>query len=229
MHHNAQKILDELGANFSSKNLVNELSVAQQQIVEIAKALSVDAKIIIMDEPTASLTKSETEDLYKITEKVKERGGSIIFVSHKFEDIYRLADRVTVFRDARFINTWDIKDINEKELAVAMVGRDINQLYHKEYNPNVDNNKVALKVEDASCIGVFKDINFEIKYGEILGFTGLIGSGRTEIFQSILGINTLSSGTVYIDEKRVNINHPLDAFDLGVGYLPEDRHKQGTF
>lgn len=222
MHDEAEKLLKELGANFSPKVLMGSLSVAQQQIVEIAKALSTNAKIIIMDEPTAALTKRESEELYRITEQLKERGVSIIFVSHRMEDMYRLADRVTVLRDGKYIGTWGVDEISEENLIVAMVGREITQLFPKK------DSKIGeelLRVEGLSKVGYFKDISFTLHKGEIVGLTGLVGAGRSEVAQAVAGIIPFDKGKIYLEGKEVKINNPWDAIELGIGYLPEDREE----
>jgi rhamnose transport system ATP-binding protein len=224
MHEDAAKLLNELGANFDTKTKMGALSVAQQQMVEIAKALSTKANIIIMDEPTAALTKRESEELYRITEKLRDEGASIIFISHRFEDMYRLASRVTVFRDSKYIGNWDVDGISNEQLIVAMVGREITQLFPKK---NVKIGEEVFKVEGLSKTGFFADIDFSVKKGEILGFTGLVGAGRTEVFQSIFGVIPYDQGKVYLEGKEVNISTPLDAMNLGIGYLPEDRQKEG--
>lgn len=224
MHSEARKLLEELGANFDPKIQMGALSVAQQQIVEIAKALSTNAKIIIMDEPTAALTKRESEELYRIAEQLKSNGVSIIFISHRLEDIYKIASRVTVFRDARYIGTWDVDKISNDELIVAMVGREITQLFPKKETKIGDE---LLRVEGFGKAGYFADVSFTLHKGEILGLTGLIGAGRSEVCQSIFGILAHDKGKLYIEGKEVKIKNPLQAMDLGIGYLPEDRQKQG--
>jgi len=224
MHSEARELLKGLGANFDPRTQMGALSVAQQQIVEIAKALSTNAKIIIMDEPTAALTKRESEELYKITEQLRDKGVSIIFISHRFEDTYRLADRVTVFRDAKYIGTWEVKEISREGLIVAMVGREITQLFPKK---KAKIGEERLRVEGLGKIGFFADISFTLHKGEILGLTGLVGSGRSEVCQAIFGIMPYDEGKVYLEGKEVKIKSPLDAMKLGIGYLPEDRQKQG--
>lgn len=224
MHEEAQELLDELGADFDSEDKMSSLSVAQQQMVEIAKALSTDARIIIMDEPTASLTKSESEDLYKIAEKLQESGTSIIFISHRFEDTDTLADRVTVFRDAEYIGTWNVDEISDDDLIIAMVGREIEQMF-----PKVESKigEELLEVKGLSKAGYFKDISFTLHKGEILGLTGLVGAGRSELCQSIFGIISYDAGGIRLNGKKIEINHPSEAMELGIGYLPEDRQEQG--
>ncbi|NLU35424.1 MAG: sugar ABC transporter ATP-binding protein [Clostridiales bacterium] len=224
MHEEAQALLDELGAGFDSRSLMGSLSVAQQQIVEIAKALSTNARIIIMDEPTAALTRRESEELYRITEELKEKGRSIIFISHRLEDMYRLADRVTVLRDARYIGTWDIADLSEEQLITAMVGRKITQLFPERHS---DIGEEVLRVEGLRRIGYFEDVSFTVRKGEIVALTGLVGAGRSEVCQCIFGLDEYQGGKIFIEGKEVKIDNPLKAMELGIGYLPEDRQKQG--
>ena len=196
MHRDAQTLLDELNADFRSTTLMGALSVAQQQMVEIAKALSMHARIIIMDEPTASLTKKESEELYRITEKLRDEGASIIFISHRFEDMYRLADRVTVFRDAEYIGTYQVDEITNGELITAMVGREIKDLFPK---PTVELGPEILRVEGLSRTGYFRDVSFSVRKGEIVGLTGLVGAGRTEVIQTIFGIAKKNKGKIFLE------------------------------
>jgi len=224
MHAEAAELLRELGAVFDPRTTMGALSVAQQQIVEIAKALSMDAKIIIMDEPTAALSKRESEELYRIAEQLRARGAAIIFISHRFEDMYRLADRVTVFRDARYIGTWNIGEITSEQLILAMVGREISRLFPKK---EAKIGGELLRVENLSKAGLFKDVSFSLRSGEIIGITGLVGAGRSEVCQSIFGILPPDEGNIYLEGRKVSIRHPSDAMKIGIGYLPEDRQKQG--
>nr|MBO2493863.1 D-xylose ABC transporter ATP-binding protein [Clostridia bacterium]PZN09632.1 MAG: D-xylose ABC transporter ATP-binding protein [Caldicoprobacter oshimai] len=224
MHSEAEKLLESLGAKFDPRSQMGSLSIAQQQIVEIAKALSTNAKIIIMDEPTAALTKRECEELYRITEQLRDNGASIILISHRIEDMYRLADRVTVLRDAKYIGTWDINEISREKLIFAMVGREITQLFPKK---QVEKGPEILRVEGLTKAGLFADVSFTLHRGEILGLTGLVGAGRTEVCQSIFGLLPPDKGKIYLEGKEVKIDSPWKAMELGIGYLPEDRQKQG--
>lgn len=224
MYHDADLLLQELNADFDSHMTMGNLSVAQQQMVEIAKALSMHARIIIMDEPTAALTKRESEELYRITKKLAAEGASIIFISHRFEDMYALASRVTVFRDAQYIGTYDVNGITNADLIKAMVGREISELFPK---PEVELGPEILRVENLSRTGYFKDVSFRIRQGEVLGLTGLVGARRTEVVQTIYGIEKLSSGKIFMEGKEVKITCPSDALALGIGLLPEDRQIQG--
>lgn len=182
MHEEADELLKELSADFKATDEMGSLSVAQQQMVEIAKALSMKARIIIMDEPTAALTKNESEKLYEITEKLRDNGASIIFISHRFEDMYRLATKVTVFRDSQYIGSYDVDGITNADLITAMVGREINDLFPK---PEIEIGEEVLRVEGLSRTGYFKNVSFSVKKGEILGLTGLVGAGRTETVEAV--------------------------------------------
>ena len=225
MNNEADFILfHRLKANFDSRAEMGTLSVAQQQIAEIAKALSTNAKIIIMDEPTAALSKQECENLYSITEGLRDLGVSVIFISHRFEDVFRLADRVTVFRDGKYINTWNRAEVTEHEIVVAMVGREISQFFPKrEAVPG----KEIFRVEGLSKTGFFKDVSFSVRKGEIVALTGLVGAGRTEVCEAIYGITSHDNGNIYLDEKKLPPLTPAEAIASGIGYLPEDRQKQG--
>ncbi len=224
MHKKAAVLLKELGSNINPLRRMMDLTVAEQQMVEIAKAISTNAKILIMDEPTAALSKQECEQLYLVAEKLRDDGVSIIFISHRFEDMYRLATRVTVFRDSKYIGTWGVNDISNHELITAMVGREITDIYPKT---SVPEEKEIFRVDGLTCMGYFTDISFNLKKGEILAITGLVGAGRTEVCQSIYGIRKLNSGRIYLEGNMVNIKSPKDALKKGIGYLSEDRQKQG--
>jgi rhamnose transport system ATP-binding protein len=224
LHQRAEELLQRLDADFDPRTLMGNLSVAQQQIVEIAKALSANARIIIMDEPTAPLTNRESEDLYRITESLRDKGVSIIFISHRMEDMYRLASRVTVFRDARYVGTWNLNDVRREELIMAMVGREITQFFPKRI---VKRGEEILRVEGLSRTGYFKDVSFSVHKGEILAITGLIGAGRTEVCEAIYGVTHADSGRVLLAGEELRVDNPAQAIERGVGYLPEDRLRQG--
>ena len=224
MYAEADKLLQELNADFNSRTAMGNLSVAQQQMVEIAKALSMNARILIMDEPTAALTKRESEELYRITRKLRDEGVSIIFISHRFEDMYALASRVTVFRDAKYIGTYDVDGITNADLITAMVGREIKELFPK---PQVEIGEEILRVENLCRTGFFKDVSFHVKKGEILGLTGLVGARRTEVVQTIFGVESLTSGKIYLEGKEIKIHNPTEAIKRGIGLLPENRQTEG--
>ncbi|MDP4117833.1 MAG: sugar ABC transporter ATP-binding protein [Bacillota bacterium] len=224
MRAEAGRLLSELSSDISPRSQMGNLTIAQQQMVEIAKAISTNAKILIMDEPTASLSKRECEQLYTITEKLRDSGVSIIFISHRFEDMYRLASKVTVLRDSNYIGTWDVEGISNEKLISAMVGREISDIYPKT---NIPEGKEIFRVDGLTRTGYFSNISFNLHKGEILALTGLVGSGRTEVCQCIFGIEKLTSGRIYLDGNHINIENPRKALKLGIGYLPEDRQKQG--
>ncbi|MFT3849594.1 MAG: sugar ABC transporter ATP-binding protein [Propionivibrio sp.] len=224
MHEEARRLLAELGSDIDPRSEMGTLSVAQQQIVEIAKALSTRARIVIMDEPTAALTKRESEELYRITLKLRDSGVSVIFISHRFEDMYRLASRVTVFRDSQYIGSWDVDKIGNDDLIMAMVGREITQLFPEKRS---EIGAELLRVENLGRAGLFAGVSFTLHQGEILGLTGLVGAGRSEVCQAIFGILPADKGTIHLRGKPVTIRCPGDAIGLGIGYLPEDRQKQG--
>jgi len=224
MHAESRKLLEQLDANFDSRTEMGELSVAQQQIAGIAKALSANARIIIMDEPTAPLSDRECENLYRITENLRTHGVSIIFISHRFDDIYRLADRVTVFRDGAFINCWDMKSVDRNELVIAMVGREISQFFPAR---DVNIGEEIFRAQALSRTGFFKDVSFSVRKGEIVALTGLIGAGRTEVCEAIYGVTSYDSGSIYLGDKKLPFLKPPSAIMSGIGLLPEDRQKQG--
>lgn len=224
MRKRAKEIIAPLSDKIDVSKPMNTLSVAQQQLVEIAKALSRDARILIMDEPTASLTKHECEELYKIVDRLREQGVSIIFITHKFEDMYRLATRVTVLRDSKYIGSWDVDKISNHNLITSMVGRELDQMYPVKTSTIGD---VVLEVKDISKEGYYKNVSFTAKKGEILALTGLVGAGRTEVCQTLFGILTPDRGEILLDKKSVKVKSPIDALNMGIGLLPEDRQVQG--
>lgn len=224
MHQEAQKLLEQLDADFAPTAEMGALSVAQQQMVEIAKALSTNAKIIILDEPTAALTANESEKLYRIVDKLRDSGVSIIFISHRFEDMYRLASRVTVFRDSQYIGTYEVDEITNAELIKHMVGREISDLFPK---PEVTLGDEVLRIEKLSRTGYYKDVSLNVRAGEIVGLTGLVGAGRTEVIESVCGITKPDSGCIYLEGKAVHVKNPTQAMKQGIVLLPEDRQKAG--
>jgi rhamnose transport system ATP-binding protein len=224
MNQKAQTLLDQLDAKFNSRALMSSLSVAQQQIVEIAKALSTNARIVIMDEPTAALSTRECEDLYRITKGLKGAGSSVIFISHRFEDMYRLADRVTVFRDGNYVSTRDVSEVDDHKMVLAMVGREIKQFFpERDTVPGEE----IFQVENLSRTGFFRDVSFTLRKGEILALTGLVGAGRTEVCEAIFGITPYDSGNITLNGETLDHHTPAMNLKKGIGYLPEDRLKQG--
>ena len=224
MNKDAEELFQQLHIEMDVRRKVLGMSIAQQQMVEIAKALSTNAKIVILDEPTAALTKRESEELYRIVDHLREEGVSIIFISHRFEDMYRLASRVTVFRDSQYIGTYNVDEITNADLIKAMVGREIKDLFPK---PEVQLGEEMLRVEGLSRVGYFKNVSFDVHAGEIIGLTGLVGAGRTEVVESICGITTPDEGKVYLEGQEIHIKQPSDAMKKGIILLPEDRQKEG--
>ena len=220
----ADKYLKIVGLEESSRTLIKDIGVGKQQLVEIAKALSCDARILIMDEPTASLTRNECLQLYRIAKDLRDKGVSIIFITHRFEDMYELATRVTVFRDSTYVGSWDVDKITNADLVKAMVGRELNSMYPEKTAKIGD---VVLEVDNISKEGYFKNISFNVRKGEILALTGLVGAGRTEVCQTIYGIMHPDSGEIRLEGKKVDIKSPIDALNLGIGLLPENRQTQG--
>ncbi len=224
MNQKAKELIEPLSTEIDVLKPMGSLSVAQQQLVEIAKALSRDARILIMDEPTASLSKKECEELYLITERLRDKGVSIIFITHKFEDMYRLATRVTVFRDSQYIGSWNVDEISNQQLITEMVNRELDKMYPPK---TAKMGEVVLEVNNISKEGYFKDVSFKVRKGEILALTGLVGAGRTEVCQSLFGIMNIDGGTIQLNKETVDINSPIDALKYGIGLLPEDRQIQG--
>jgi rhamnose transport system ATP-binding protein len=192
--------------------------------VEIAKALSVNAKILIMDEPTAALSRRESEELYDVSRKLRNRGTSIILISHRFEDIFGLADRATVLRDGKYIGTWDIGEIDESQLVGHMVGRDITHFFPKK---NVPIGEELLAVDNISRAGFFRDVSLSVRAGEIVGLTGLVGAGRTEVVEAIAGVTQPDAGRILIKGEITRVDSPYKARAAGMGLLPEDRQSDG--
>ena len=224
MYRGAAELLDSLGVELSPKTKARDLSVAQQQMVEIARALSVNAKILIMDEPTSSLTLAEVEDLFRIARRLREAGTAIVFISHRLEDLFELADRVTVLRDGDYVGTREMAGVTTEELIQMMVGRTLSDLFPKQ---EVEAGEVALKVDGLTLPGVFADVSFELRKGEILGMAGLVGAGRTDVARTIFGIATAAAGAIEIDGRPVKIRSPQQAMNLGLAYVPEDRQHHG--
>lgn len=224
MQKKAQEALNILGVNISHKTVMAELSVGQQQMVEICKALMADAKVIIMDEPTAALTQSETVALFKVIESLRKKGVSMVYISHRMEEIFELCDRITVLRDGSYIGVKNIPETNMNEIVKMMIGREIGERYPSR---NVKIGKEVLKVKELTRKGTFHDVNFSVRAGEVLGVSGLMGAGRTEIMQAIFGNLSYESGTIEIDGKEVKISNPRQAMEHGIGFITEDRKTEG--
>jgi len=220
----AQKALDAMGVQIDAGALVATLSVAQQQIVEIVKAVRLQSKIIVMDEPTSSLSDTEIQMLFEIVENLKQNGTAIIFISHKLEELFAITDRITIMRDGEVVKTVETKKTGNEELIALMVGRALDNYYVRDDFPK---GEIILKVENLNQAGVLRNVSFELRKGEILGFAGLVGAGRTELMNAIFGITQMDSGNIYLEGKRVHIKNPLSAMRAGIALVPEDRKLQG--
>ena len=218
-------ILESIGAEIDPTHRLRDLGIANKHLVAIARALSTDARVVIMDEPTAALSHKEIQELYELIEKLKAQNKAILFISHKFDEIFRIADRFTVYRDGQFVADGRIDDIDEGDLVKMMVGRDVSQIF-PEREPQIGED--ILQVENMSHPTEFADMSFTLRRGEILGFYGLVGAGRSEFMQSLFGITRAASGKVMIDGEPISIRSPADAAKAGIVYVPEDRGTQGA-
>ncbi|MCK5129485.1 MAG: sugar ABC transporter ATP-binding protein [Clostridiales bacterium] len=219
------ELFKKLNIKLDPEEKVGNLSVSHQQMIEIAKAISYDAKIIIFDEPTATLTDVEIEELFKIMNELKSQGVGMVYISHRMDEIKKISDRVTVLRDGEYIGTEDSAKVKIDDIIHMMVGR-ITYEEHKKISDNKEKPPVVLKVENMSSKDV-NNVSFELHKGEILGFAGLIGAGRTELARLIFGADKKTTGEIYLDGKKVNVKSPHDAVRLGIGYLSEDRKRYG--
>jgi|HigsolmetaAR202D_1030399.scaffolds.fasta_scaffold00721_18 ABC-type sugar transport system, ATPase component len=224
INQQTSELFAQLHIKLDPRTRVADLSVAQQQMVEIAKALSFDSRVLIMDEPTAALTNAEIEDLFRIIGQLRERGVGIVYISHRMDEIKRISDRVTVMRDSRYIATLPTASSSIDQIINLMVGRTI-----YESTPEVpeEYGEVALEVRNLSRAPVLHDINFTLRRGEILGLAGLMGAGRTEVARAIFGADPRDSGEIFVHGRKVTINSPYDAVRAGIGYLSEDRKRYG--
>jgi ribose transport system ATP-binding protein len=221
----AGEVLKQFGVDIDPKKFVQDLSIAQQQIVEIAKAVSKNVKILIMDEPSAPLSTSEVEIMFEIIGQIKQRGVTVIYISHRLEEVFRISDRVTVMRDGCYVATKITKETNRKELINLMVGRELKESYPPRSNPM---GEVALEVKNLSGNGD-RDISFSVRKGEILGISGLVGAGRTELAMLLFGAVPAEGGEIWVNGKQARIKSPLDAIRHKFGILTEDRKGQGLF
>lgn len=220
----AQDLLDELGININTERIMKTLSVGQQQLIEIAKSLMSDAEVIIMDEPTAALTDREIDVLFSTIQNLKAKGVAIIYISHRMEEIFKISDRVTVMRDGISISTKRTIETDNDEIVRQMVGRKL-----EDYYPNIDTKKgdVLLEVKELTNEPLFRNISFGLRSGEILGFSGLMGAGRTEIMRSIFALDDVESGEIFFEGEKVNIKNPEEAIRKGIGFVTENRKEEG--
>ena len=224
MRQKAAEALGRLGVRIDPGEVMSTLSVGQQQMIEICKALMVDAKVIIMDEPTAALTQSETVVLFEVIQSLRKSGVSIVYISHRMEEIFELCDRISVLRDGTYVGTRNIPETNMNEIVKLMIGREIGERYPER---DCEIGDTVLKVSGLTKKGVFQDVEFEVKAGEVLGVSGLMGAGRTEIMQAIFGNLPYESGRIEINGREVQIKSPIQAMKNGIGFITEDRKVEG--
>lgn len=226
MNNKTQELLEDFGINISAEMVVHKLTVAQQQMVEIIKAVSFQSKIIVMDEPTSSLTEKEVKFLFDTIKSLMKKGVGIIYISHRMEELFEISDRITVLRDGQYIETVKTKETDQDTLINMMVGRKLESYYVRDFIQKEDS---ILKVCNLTKKGVLNNINFNLKKGEILGFSGLVGAGRSELMKCIFGLDSYEHGKVFLDNREISISNPNDAIQHGIVYVPEDRKKEGLF
>ena len=227
MTEQASAILKELGVPMDVTEKMSDVSVAKAQLVAIATAVSNDAKVIIMDEPTTALTENEVDQLYRIIETVKARGIAIIFISHKLDEVFRVSDEITVIRDGQYVDTKPTKEVTKEQLISMMVGRDMSEMFQRERFELSD--EIVLEIKHFTREGKYQDINFAVRKGEIFGIAGLVGAGRSEIVEGLFGYKPADSGEIYIKGEKAIINNPLDAMKHKIGFVTEDRKLTGLF
>ena len=226
LYRNASEILKQFNTNISPQQITGELNIAEQQIVEIAKSLSLKCKLIIFDEPTSSLSEDESKHLFDIILKLKQSGISILFISHRMDEIFRIADRISVLRDGKNVGTYSVNEVTPEDVTLKMVGREISKFYPPK---NTKTGATLFEVRNFNKDKTFSNINFELKQYEILGLAGLVGAGRTEIARAICGIDRKTSGDVYLEGKIKTIKNYKDSIDQGICYLSENRKEDGLF
>lgn len=226
MNRNTQALFDRLKIDLNPETEIGDLSVANRQMVEIAKAVSFDSDVLIMDEPTSAITEKEVEHLFKIIRDLRSRGIGIVYITHKMSELFEIADEFSVFRDGQYITTHSSEEVTRDDIIRLMVGREISQMFPKE---EVELGEPVITVNGLSKAGFFNDISFEVKAGEILGFAGLVGSGRSDVAAAIFGVEPADSGSIQINGKTVKISNPNDAISLGMAFLTEDRKETGCF
>ncbi|MBE0409827.1 MAG: sugar ABC transporter ATP-binding protein [Anaerolineales bacterium] len=228
LYKQTQEFLEKFNLDLNPRTLVKNLTMGQKQILEILKAISTSPKVLILDEPTSALTEREREYLFENIRMLREQGMSFIYITHKLSEVFRIADRVMVMRDGKKIGSENVNDVNEKDLISMMVGRKIENLYGARKKA-FSETETILRVEGFNRRNVFQDVSFELRKGEILGFAGLIGAGRTEVGRAIAGIDPKDSGRINLDGKEVKINNPKDAIIHNIAYITEDRKADGLF
>lgn len=226
MNEEAQRLIDAYHMELSPTTLVANLTIAQQQMVEIVKAISYNSKILVMDEPTSSISEKEVAFLFETMRNLVKKGAGIVYISHKMSELEEICDRVTVIRDGEYVGTEIVKETCKDHLIAMMVGRELKNYYTRDFMKSGD---TVLKCENISDGKLVKNVNFEVKKGEIVGFAGLVGAGRSEVMKSIFGLMPKSSGTIYMDGKKVEIKSPVDALKYGIALVPEDRKAEGLY
>lgn len=224
MKEKAESVFKTLGIDISLDSKIKDLSVGQRQLIEIAKVLMKDAKFIVMDEPSASLMTEEIERLFKIIKDLKAKGVTVVYISHRMEEIFEICDYITVMRDGKSVDTKAVSESNYDEVVRKMVGREITDYYPEKTNEIKD---TIFEAKNLESNGVFKNINFHVREGEILGFSGLMGSGRTEIMRAVFGLDPLDSGEIILKGEKLNIKGPKDSISKGIGFITEDRKDEG--
>mgnify|MGYP001291932926 FL=1 len=225
LNERAQRLLESVKLDVDPRARVADLTIAKQQLVEIAKALSYNSQVLIMDEPTSALSDAEIQELFRIIRELKAKGVGIVYISHRMDEIKQICDRVTVMRDGRTVGTVNAQEVSVDQIVSMMVGREIYATAQPA--PNEGASEVVLEVRSLSRGRAFQDVSFSLRKGEILGFAGLMGAGRTEVARAVFGADPIDSGEIYVNGKRVEIKSPADAVRLGIGYLPEDRKRHG--
>jgi len=225
MREHTRELLERMELKINPDTLIKNLGTAQRHMVEIAKALSVDARLVIMDEPTSALSLKEVEELYKIIRQLRDQGKAIVFISHKFDEIFEICDYFTVFRDGQYIGEGEVGKSSIDDIVKMMVGRSLNQMFPKK---DASIGEAVLDVNNLTLPGFFKDVSFSLHKGEILGFFGLVGAGRSEVMRTIFGIDRKTEGTIRLKGSEINITSPRMAMHNGIAYVPEDRQEQGA-
>lgn len=226
LHEDAQKLLDDYGMDIDAGTMVGKLPIAKQQMVEIIKAISYQSKILVMDEPTSSISDKEVKFLFDTMRNLTAKGVGIIYISHKMSELEEICDRVTVMRDGTYIATEEVKKTTKDRLISMMVGRDLKNYYTRDYGKH---DEVILRCENISDNNMVKGASFELKKGEIIGFAGLVGAGRSELMKCIFGLTNNYTGDIYLDGKKVNIKSPIEAVKNGIALVPEDRKVEGLY
>lgn len=226
LHEDAQKLLDDYGMDIDARTMVGKLPIAKQQMVEIIKAISHQSKILVMDEPTSSISDKEVNFLFNTMRSLTAKGVGIIYISHKMSELEEICDRVTVMRDGTYIATEEVKKTTKDRLIAMMVGRDLNNYYTRDYEKH---DEVILRCENISDNNLVKGASFELRKGEIIGFSGLVGAGRSELMKCIFGLTDNYTGDIYLEGKKVTIKSPTEAIKNGIALVPEDRKLEGLY